>query len=93
MHFEDFASAACADLRAKAEELLRSAISNYLGRTDWTVEEIRGRCTKTNDGEFERFLVDDVEVLKLCPLEYVEDGSAISVTRQARLIAPLIGTS
>lgn len=57
------------DLIAKKDELIKTLLNAYLGRDDWTVEELKGRvhafslATASPGKRAETYVIDDVKLI------------------------------
>jgi hypothetical protein len=78
-------------MAAKTDAVLKEAVTRFLGRTDWTLDELKGRCvTQRWPNGIEEFCIDGVAIAELHPIqikETHESGSTVMhVERQHRFL-------
>lgn len=71
------------------DSIIREAITRFLGRDDWTLEEMKGRCEMIRHHDaVESLCIDCVEVALLYPIKVIMeekvDVCVLHATRQYR---------
>ena len=78
---------------AKTDNILREAVTRFLGRDDWALVELKGRgsLNKLPSG-VEVFCLDGVELVELYPITVEHEqkgaGHVMHATRQHRFLLP-----
>lgn len=80
-------------MSAKTDNILREAVTRFLGRADWTLGELKGRgaLNRLPSGA-EVFCLDGVAIVELFPVtvEHEQKGAShvLHATRQYRFLLP-----
>jgi hypothetical protein len=80
-------------IAAKTDNILREAVSRFLGREDWVISELKGRgALNTLPSGVEVFCLDGVALVELHPVtvEHEQNGAShvLRATRQHRFLLP-----
>lgn len=80
-------------MAAKMDNILREAVTRFLGRDDWTLGELKGRgVLQRLPSGVEVFCVDGVALVELHPItvEHEQKGAShvLHATRQHRFLLP-----
>lgn len=80
-------------MAAKTDNILREAVTRFLGRDDWVLGELKGRAylNRLPSGA-EVFCLDGVALVEFSPItvEHEQDGAShvLCATRQHRFLLP-----
>jgi hypothetical protein len=70
---------------------LRTCLNSYLGRADWTVDELRGRCfcVIPADKSSETCYIDNTALVIFYPTSFVIENNTARLTRQYKVLIGL----
>lgn len=85
-------------IASKTDDVLMEAVTRFLGRSDWTMDELKGRAIMQHlPNGIEVFCLDDVALLELHPLTVEHDTNGgnviINATRPHRFLVPSLNSS
>lgn len=69
----DVAKQFAMDIQKKKDDIIKDQLNSYLGRTDWTIEELKGRCeclipvALPYSKRTETFVIDGVKLVTFHP--------------------------
>lgn len=82
----DMATQFSMDIQKKKDDIVKELLNSYLGRTDWTVEELKGRCgchiplSVPYGKRTETLFIDGVKLVTFHPVSF-SNPLSIGMTR------------
>lgn len=79
------------NLARETDEIIRACLNSYLGRTDWTVEGLKGRCCCVipADNSSETCYIDGTAPVVFYPAEFVVENNIARLTRKYKVLIDL----
>jgi len=87
----DYVHNLSSNLAQETDAIMRACLSSYLGRTDWTVDELRGRCfcVIPADKSSETCYIDNTALVIFYPTSFVIENNTARLTRQYKVLIGL----
>jgi len=78
-------------LAQDTDAALRACLNSYLGRADWTVEELSRRCVCAiaADGSSETLYIDNTALAVFYPDDFVVENNTVRLTRKYKILIDL----